>query len=39
MEILDRELSDLAFSDVTKAGPGSELIVGRDKELEGGDVA
>ncbi len=39
MEILDRELADLAYADITKAGPGSELIVGRDKELEGGDVA
>ncbi len=37
MEILDRELADLSFDGITKAGPGSELIVGRDKELDGGD--
>ena len=39
MEILDRELADLSYGDITKAGEGSELIVGRDKELEGGDAA
>jgi glycerol-3-phosphate dehydrogenase len=38
MEILDRELADLGYDQVTKAGPGSELIVGKDKELEGGDA-
>lgn len=37
MEILDRELADLAYGEITKAGPGSELLVGRDKELGGGD--
>ena len=39
MEILDRELSDLAYADISKAGAGSELIVGLDKELDGGERA
>lgn len=38
MEILDRELSDLAYAEITKAGPGSELLAGRDKELGGGGL-
>ncbi|RVU98390.1 FAD/NAD(P)-binding oxidoreductase [Coriobacteriales bacterium OH1046] len=38
MDILDRELADLAYAEITKAGPGSELLVGRDKELGGGGL-
>ena len=32
MEILARELGDLAYADVSKAGPGSEFIVGINKD-------
>ena len=38
MEILARECPDLAFSDITKNGQGSGLIVGKDKHLKGGDA-
>lgn len=38
MDILDRELDDLAYAEITKAGPGSELLMGRAKELGGGGL-
>ena len=38
MEIIARECDDINLEDVTKCGSGSELIVGRDKHLKGGDA-
>ena len=39
MDIISRELDDIDFDQVTKRGKGSELIVGKPKELEGGDAS
>lgn len=36
MEILSRELEDMQMENVTKCGPGSELIVGHPKDTLGG---
>ena len=38
MEIIARECPDIDFADITKKGTGSELIVGKDKHLKGGDA-
>ena len=38
MEILARECDGIDYADITKCGTGSEIIVGKDKHLEGGDV-
>lgn len=38
MELIAREVEDMSQADVTKMGPGSELIVGVPKHLEGGDA-
>lgn len=38
MALLAREVAGLDLSDVSKSGPGSELVVGFDKEPEGGDA-
>ena len=38
MEIIARDCPDIEFSEITKCGAGSGLIVGRDKHLKGGDA-
>ena len=38
MEIIARECDDINLEDITKCGTGSELIVGKDKHLKGGDA-
>ena len=37
MEILERELAGLAMADVTKMGPGSEIVVGHTRPARGGE--
>ena len=37
MEILAEEVDGLAMEDVTKCGPGSRMVVGHDKQAEGGE--
>ena len=37
MEILAEEVDGLSMEDVTKCGPGSRMVVGHDKQEEGGE--
>ena len=37
MEILAEEVDGLSMEDVTKCGPGSRMVVGHDKQAEGGE--
>ena len=39
MEIIAREVDGLRMEDVTKAGPGSELVYGHTRPRKGGDAA
>ena len=37
MEILEREVAGLTMADVTKMGPGSEVVVGHTRRAGGGE--